>query len=159
MELFIIFLTAVLLIFNIIGVFIPALPDSLFFWIAILLYRFVMPGTIYSPYFWTASILLTLLIFSADYLANIYFIKKKGGGRDTMFAAAVGLVLGIIFLGPVGIAVGPFLFIFVSEYWKSRDRENSFKLALSAIMGFFAGTAARFFLQLILIIWFIIEIT
>ncbi|MGM0602977.1 MAG: DUF456 domain-containing protein [Bacillota bacterium] len=159
MELLIIFFVALLLILNIVGVFIPALPDSLFFWIAILLYRFVMPEVYYTVYFWTASILLTVLIFLTDYLANVYFIKKEGGGKDTMLAAAVGLILGIIFMGPVGIVAGPFLLIFVFEYWKSRNRKNSFKLAAGAITAFFAGTAARFILQLILIIWFIIEIT
>lgn len=159
MEALIIFLIIILFILNIVGVFVPALPDSLFFWIAILIYRFLMPDVFYSNYFWIASVLITLIIFSADYIANLYFIKKEGGSSQTIFAALVGIMLGIIFIGPAGIIIGPFLFIFISEYWRSRDRENSFKLASSAIFAFFASTVARFILQLFLIIYFIIEIT
>jgi len=140
------------------AIFLPVLPDSVFFWAAVILFRVIKTEISYSPYFWTGAILITVLIFFADYLANAYFIKKRGGSNRTIFAAVVGMLFGTIFLGPLGFIIAPFILIFVTEYWQSRNKENSFKLALGSIFAFLTSTAVRLSMQIFLMIWFFIEI-
>lgn len=140
------------------AIFLPVLPDSVFFWAAVILFKIIKTDINYSLYFWIGAILITVLIFFADYLANAYFIKKRGGSNRTIFAAVVGMLFGTIFLGPLGLIIAPFILIFVTEYWQSRNKEDSFKLALGSIFAFLTSTAVRLSMQIFLMIWFFIEI-
>ena len=158
MDIFLIIMVLILFAVEIAAIFLPVLPDSVFFWAAVILFRVIKTEISYSPYFWTGAILITVLIFFADYLANAYFIKKRGGSNRTIFAAVVGMLFGTIFLGPLGFIIAPFILIFVTEYWQSRNKENSFKLALGSIFAFLTSTAVRLSMQIFLMIWFFIEI-
>ena len=158
MDIFLITMVLILFVLEAAAIFLPVLPDSIFFWSAIILYRLIKTGASYSAYFWTGAVLVTILIFLTDYLANAYFIKKQGGSNKTIAAAVVGMIIGTIFLGPLGFIIGPFFSIFIFEYWQSRNKRNSFKLAVSSIFAFLAGTFSRLGLQLFLMIWFFIEI-
>lgn len=159
MDIFLLLMIIILFSLEIAAIFLPVLPDSVFFWSAVLLYSFINKTVSYSNYFWIGAILVTILIFTADYLANAYFIKKRGGTNKTIAAALVGMIIGTIFLGPLGFIIGPFLLIFIFEYWQSRNKRNSFKLALSSIFAFLASTFSRLGLQIFLMIWFLFEIT
>jgi len=145
-------------VIKIAAIFLPVLPDSIFFWSAIILYKIIKNGINYSPYFWTGAILITVLIFFADYLANAYFIKKRGGNNKTIFAAVIGMIFGTIFLGPLGFIIAPFILIFVTEYWQSRNKKDSFRLAVGSILAFLTSTAVRLAMQIFLMVWFFIEI-
>ena len=158
MEIFLIVMVLILFGLEIAAIFLPVLPDSVFFWAAVILYKLIKTNVSYSLYFWVGAILITIMIFSADYLANAYFIKKRGGSNKTIFTAAVGMIIGTVFLGPLGFIIGPFFLIFIAEYWQSRNKKNSLKLAASSIFAFLAGTVARFSMQTFLMIWFFIEI-
>lgn len=158
LDIFLIIMVLILFSVEIAAIFLPVLPDSIFFWAAVILYRLIKNNAAYSPYFWIGAVLITVLVFSADYLANAYFIKKRGGTNRTIFTAAVGMIIGTIFLGPLGFIIIPFILIFITEYWQSRNKKNSFKLAFSSIFAFLAGTAARLTMQIFLMIWFFIEI-
>ncbi|MFW5737143.1 MAG: DUF456 domain-containing protein [Halanaerobium sp.] len=159
MEIFLIIMLLILFALEIAAIFLPVLPDSIFFWAAVILYRLIKTDISYSTYFWIGAILITVLVFLADYLANAYFIKKQGGSNRTIMAAVVGMIVGTIFLGPLGFIIGPFILIFTAEYWQSRNKKNSFKLALSSIFAFLASTASRLAMQIFLMIWFFIEIS
>ncbi|MFW5718635.1 MAG: DUF456 domain-containing protein [Halanaerobium sp.] len=158
LEVFLVIMILILFALEIAAIFLPVLPDSIFFWAAVILYRVIKTNVSYSPYFWTGALLITVIVFLADYLANAYFIKKRGGSNRTIIAAAVGMIFGTVVLGPLGFIIGPFILIFITEYWQSRNKKNSFKLALSSIFAFLASTASRLGMQLFLMIWFFIEI-
>jgi len=158
LDIFLLIMVLILFAVEIAAIFLPVLPDSVFFWAAVILFRVIKTEISYSPYFWTGAILITVLIFFADYLANAYFIKKRGGSNRTIFAAVVGMMFGTIFLGPLGLVIAPFILIFVTEYWQSRNKEDSFKLALGSIFAFLTSTAVRLSMQIFLMIWFFIEI-
>jgi len=158
LEIFLLIMVLILFAVEIAAIFLPVLPDSVFFWAAVILYRLIKTDISYSSYFWTGAVLITVIIFMADYLANAYFIKRQGGSNRTIIAGAVGMIAGTIFLGPLGFIIAPFILIFAVEYWQSRNKKNSFKLALSSIFAFLASTASRLGMQIFLMIWFFIEI-
>lgn len=158
MDIFLLILVLILFTVEIAAIFLPVLPDSIFFWSAVILYRLIKTNFKYTPSFLLGAVLITLFIFLADYLANAYFIQKNGGNFKTVIASVIGMICGSIFLGPLGFIVGPFVFIFIFQYWQSKDKKNSFKLALASIFAFLASTAARLGMQVFLMIWFLIEI-
>ena len=148
----------ILFIIEIAAIFLPFLPDTVFFWSAVLLYRFIDSASVYSSYFWVGAILVSIIILTADYFSNLYFIKKQGGSSRTVITAVLAMVLGTILFGPLGFILLPALAVFLVEYWKSRNKKNSFKLALSSIFAFFAGAFAKLGMEIFLMIWFFIEI-
>ena len=77
MDVFIIIMILILFTVDLAAVFLPILPDSIFFWAAVIIYRLIKADISYSPYFWTGAFLITVIVFLADYLANAYFIKKQ----------------------------------------------------------------------------------
>ncbi|ADQ15263.1 DUF456 domain-containing protein [Halanaerobium hydrogeniformans] len=158
MEVLLYIIIILLFIVELAAIFIPLLPDSVFFWAAVILYRVIIPDFEYSIYFWIAAVIITVLVFLANYLSNAYFVKRQGGSNKTVIAAVLGIFLGTLIMGPLGFIIGPFLLIFVVEYWQSKNRDNALRLALSSLSAFFASAFARFFMQLFLIIWFFIEI-
>lgn len=158
MDIFLVILILILFIVEITAIFLPVLPDSIFFWSAVILYRLIKTNLNYSTSFLLGAVLITILIFLADYLANAYFIQKNGGDFKTIVVSVIGMVFGSLFLGPLGFILGPFVFIFIVQYWQSKDKKNSFKLAAASIFAFLASTAARLGMQLFLMIWFFIEI-
>ena len=158
MDGLILFIIIILFALEVAAVFLPVLPDTVFFWTAVILYRFLKTDVSYSPYFLAGAVIITIIILLADYLSNLYFIKKQGGSKRTIFTAILGMVVGTIFFGPIGFILLPFISIFIVEYWRSRNRSNSLKLAFSSILAFLAGTIARLTMQLFLMAWFLIEI-
>ncbi len=158
METFLLIIIIVLFTAEIAAVFLPFLPDTVFFWAAVLLYYFIDSNAVYSLYFWIGAVLITIIILAADYFSNLYFIKKQGGSNRTIITAVLAMILGTFLFGPLGFIVLPFVLIFLVEFWKSRNKRNSFKLALSSIFAFFASALAKLGMQLFLMIWFFIEI-
>ncbi|MFW6000987.1 MAG: DUF456 domain-containing protein [Halanaerobium sp.] len=158
MESFLLIMVIILFAAEIAAIFLPFLPDTVFFWSAVLLYRFIDSNTVYSLYFCLGAVLITIIILSADYFSNLYFIKKRGGSNRTVITAVLAMIFGTIFLGPLGFILLPFISIFLIEFWKSRNKKNSFKLALSTIFAFFAGTFVKLGMQLFLMLWFFIEV-
>jgi hypothetical protein len=95
-------------------------------WAGFLVYHFFGIGTGLPVSFWIAMVILTVLILSADFLMNAYFVKKYGGSKLAMTGAVAGLILGTILLGPVGILVGPFVLAFVIAYLKRNQSRGRF---------------------------------
>ncbi len=151
------FIIILFFIIDLIGAVLPAFPDALFYWLAILLYRFTISQQL-SFSFWVGAILLTFILYLADYLAGVYFIKKEGGSTTSLIAAALGLIVGSIFFPPFGVVIGPFLMVFVVEYWKYKDKNNALRIARGTLFAFFSSTVMKIILQLVMVGWFFLEI-
>lgn len=81
-------LVIVLFLTSLIGVVVPFIPDTLLLWAGVLLHRFALAAEGYPLLFWIGMAAATLLIIGADLLANLVFVKKYGGDKWTMLAAA-----------------------------------------------------------------------
>lgn len=125
-------------------------------WTGFLIYQFFGIGTGLTVSFWIAMVILTVLILSADFLMNAYFVKKYGGSKLAMIGAIAGLISGTIFLGPVGILVGPFVLAFVIAFLEKKESNHAFKIGLATTFAVFSSAAAKIILQIVMIIWFFI---
>ncbi|MFW6006497.1 MAG: DUF456 domain-containing protein [Halanaerobiales bacterium] len=146
----------ILFILSLMGVVVPVLPDTIFLWIAFGLSYFI-EGVFPLPVsFWLGMGFITLLILGSDLISNIYITRKYGASRFAVLGSIVGLILGIIFLGPFGIILGPFFTVLLISYLESRDQEKAMKRAWGTVIAFFSSTVAKIILQLIMILWFIL---
>jgi len=151
-------LIIIFFLLGIIGVFIPMIPDIIPIWVGVLIYQFG-PFNINLPdIFWVVLIIITLITVLSDFLANAIAVKRSGGSNLSVIAALIGLALGLIILGPLGIILGPFVAIFLAEYYKSqqKDYNEPLKIAFSTVLAFIGSGLVKLVLLLIVVIWFLI---
>ncbi len=151
-------LIILLFVFSIIGVIVPFIPDTILLWAGFLIYHFLGMGTGLPVSFWAAMVILTLLILSADFLMNAYFVKKYGGSKLAIIGAAVGLIMGTILLGPIGIVIGPFVLAFAIAFLEKKESNQAFKIGLATTFAVFSSAGAKIILQIVMIIWFFIAV-
>lgn len=147
-----------LFLVSIIGVFIPMVPDIIPAWISILIYHFG-PFTYNLPRsFWIVLIIVSVITILADFLTNAIVVKKSGGSNLSVIAAFIGLAIGLVFLGPFGIILGPFVAIFLTEYYQSQNKNYNapLKVAFSTVFAFIGSGLVKVLLLLYIIIWFFI---
>lgn len=151
-------LIVILFLTGIAGVFIPMIPDIIPVWIAVLIYHFGSVGIVLPNTFWVGLVITTIITVFSDFFANAFAVKKTGGSNLSVLAALLGLVLGLVFLGPIGVIIGPFGSIFLVEFIKSnsRDYKKSLKIAFSTVFAYIGSAVVKLLLIMFIIIWFFI---
>jgi uncharacterized protein YqgC (DUF456 family) len=140
------------------SVIFPIIPAPLVLWIGFLAYFFFLEGDPLSWFFWIGMIVLTVILIVSDIIANSYFVKRYGGSKWGERMAAVGVIVGSFIIPPLGILIIPFILVMATELIQKRSSNEAFKAAIGSLFGFLSGTVAKIIIQIIMIIWFFLEI-
>ncbi|WP_034345258.1 DUF456 domain-containing protein [Deinococcus misasensis] len=140
---------------GLVGTFIPVLPATFIVWLGALIYAY-MTGFAEVTWAWLIGLaLLALLTMTIDNIASAWGTKKYGGTNLAMLGAVVGGIVGI-FLGPLGLFIGPFAGAFGFELLNKQPPEAALKSAWGAVVGLLAGIFGKFIMHLImggLVLW------
>lgn len=156
MEIVLWIIIAVLFIGSMAGIIFPIIPSVLLIWIGFILYQFGISSEELNILFWIAMILFTVLLISADMIANSYFVRKFGGSVIGERTAAIAVIIGSFITPPFGIIYIPFLAVFLAELLQKRSAKDAIRASVGSLIGFLGGSLAKVILQLIMIIWFFI---
>ncbi|ARI77708.1 DUF456 domain-containing protein [Halobacillus mangrovi] len=140
------------------SVIFPIIPAPLVLWIGFLAYFFFLEGDPLSAFFWIGMIILTVILIVSDIIANSYFVKRYGGSKWGERMAAVGVIVGSFIIPPLGILIIPFILVIATELVQKRSSNEAFKAAIGSLFGFLSGTLAKIIIQIIMIVWFFLEI-
>ena len=144
MDLVLFLLGIFLALLGIVGSFLPVLPGPITSWFGLL----VLHLTTWVPMntkFLTITFVAAIVIFVLDYIIPLLGTKKFGGTKSGMFGSGIGLVLGILFMGPLGIIIGPFIGAFSGELMHdSQNKKAAFKAAIGSLIGFLTGVFLKF---------------
>lgn len=77
-----------------------------------------------------------------DYYVPIWGTKRFGGSKAGTRGAMIGLVIGL-FMGPLGIIVGPFAGALLAEMVVGRPGPEALRAATGAFLGFLAGVLMK----------------
>ena len=145
MDIFLLITGFLVALLGIIGSFLPVLPGPLTSWFGLLLLHL----TSIVPMNWTflgITLSIAILIWIIDYFIPAMGTKKFGGTRYGVIGTMIGLIIGLLFLGPFGLIIGPFAGAYIGEMLN--DSKNSGK-ALKAAFGSFIGFLTSAFLKFI----------
>jgi len=148
MDLFLVILAAFFMLLGIIGSFLPVLPGPLTSWFGLL----ILHLTDAVPMNWTFLIItlfFALAIWLLDYIIPAIGTKKFGGSKAGMIGTTLGLIIGLIFLGPFGIIVGPFAGAYIGELLNKSDSKTALKAAFGSFLGFLTSTFIKFIVAII----------
>jgi len=91
------------------GTILPILPGAILIYGGMLLYGFMTKFATLDANFFLLQALVLVLIFSVDFLASAIGTRRSNGSKQAAGGAIIGTLLGLIFFGPLGIVIGPFL--------------------------------------------------
>ena len=139
---------------GIVGSFLPVLPGPLTGWVGLFLLhqsdRIPQDNT-----FLLTSFAIALLVFLIDYVIPALGTKKFGGSKKGIIGSTIGLVIGLLFLGPLGIIVGPFLGAYSGELLNKTEQRQALKAALGSLIGFLTGVFLKFAVALVFCFYYI----
>ncbi|MGF2617095.1 DUF456 domain-containing protein [Rossellomorea vietnamensis] len=142
-----------------IGLVYPIIPSVL-----VLLGSFLLYGVLFSfdPFnwiFWSIQGLFVVLLFGADYAANLIGIKRYGGTKAGIWGSTIGLIIGPFVIPIVGIIAGPFLGAVLGEMLVNRTGfKQALKVGAGSLIGFISSVFTKGIIQIIMVIYFIIVI-
>ncbi|WP_456422494.1 DUF456 domain-containing protein [Lutibacter sp.] len=148
MDIFLLILGFLFALLGIIGSFLPVLPGPLTSWFGLLLLHL----TSVVPMNWTflgITLGIAIVIWIIDYFIPAMGTKKFGGTRYGVIGTMVGLIIGIIFLGPFGIIIGPFLGAYIGEMIQEKNSRKALKAAFGSFIGFLTSSFLKFITALI----------
>ncbi|MGA0967152.1 MAG: DUF456 domain-containing protein [Flavobacteriaceae bacterium] len=158
MDLFLIGLGGFFILLGIIGSFLPVLPGPPTTWVGFLMLYFTSSVTL-SLSFLLLTLGIALLVFSIDTILSVFGVKKMGGGRAGIIGSTIGLIIGLLFFGPLGILLGPFVGAFLGELlFNKSDMGDAFKSASGALLGFLSGVFLKFLVSLVFAYYFVVKV-
>lgn len=150
MEILLYALGALLIAVGIAGLLLPALPGAPLLAIGAVLVAWAEGFTRVGWVTVAIAIALSILIFIVDFAAAALGAKAFGASKWSIVGATVGLVVGL-FLGPVGILLGPVVGAIVFEYARNPDFGRAAKAGAGAFLGFVLGSAVKVALAFVLV--------
>lgn len=93
--------------------------------------------------FWLIMIVLTAISMILDYIIPIWGTKKFGGSKAGTRWATGGLIVWL-FLGPLGIILGPFVWAIVGELMNNKTGKQAIKSGMGSLLWFALGTGLKF---------------
>ncbi len=139
---------------GILGSILPLVPGPLTAWIGLLLV-YLIEAISMDYLFLSITFIIALVVFVLDQFIPIWGVKKFGGDKKSIAGSVIGLIVGLLFLGPFGLLIGAFLGALIGGFWSNCDVKKSIKLALGALIGFFTGTFFKLLLGIIYFLFFI----
>lgn len=138
-----------------VGVVAPVVPSTPFLLAGFLVYHFLINPTQLGWGFWITTVLIIILLFVVDHVSSVMAVKKYGGSKWSMIAAIIGGLAFPLFMGPLGLVVGPFALAFLVELVIQQNAVEALRVGWGTLVGFISGIVVKFLVVTGLIIWFL----
>lgn len=155
MDTFWLVLGLILMTVGILGCLLPLLPGPPLAFAALLIQQLRSDPPFTSKFLWIWAV-ITVIVTALDYIIPVYGTKKYGGSSYGVWGCTIGLIAGI-WMGPLGIIIGPFLGAFVGELISRNNSENALKAAWGSFVGFLFGTLLKLIACLVMA-WYLVRI-
>ena len=146
--------TLILFVLGVLGTIVPLLPGAALILVGMLLYGFLTGFEGLGLTFFILQGLAVLLVWGIDYLATAMGTRYSGGSRGAVWGAALGLLLGIVTLGPAGIIFGPFIGAYLGEMLSGTPTDKALRSSMGALVGLLGGLVLKLIIELAMIYWF-----
>ena len=149
MEILLFSLSFLFILLGLAGSFLPILPGPLTSWVGLFLLH-KTEAIEENTSFLVITFVIALGIFVLDYIIPILGTKKFGGSKKGMLGATIGVLIGLLFLGPFGVLIGPFVGAYIGELVQDpQNKKTALLAALGSIIGFLTGVFLKFTVALV----------
>jgi len=149
-------LVILLFIIGMIGTVYPILPSVFAIYGAFFVYGFMISFEPFGWWFWIIQTLIVIILTVSDYVVSAMGVKKFGGSKASIWGSTIGLIIGPFVIPAFGLILGPFIGAVIGELINGASFERAVKAGVGSVLGFFASSAVKIVLQIIMIILFLI---
>lgn len=142
MDYFLLAIAIILIIVGLIGCILPIIPGPPLSFIGILILHFTKFAE-YTTNFLLILAFIATLVTVLDFVVPIWGTKKFGGTKAGMWGATIGMIIGMLFLGPLGLILGPLVGAIVGESLKGANKKDAFRSGMGAFFGFIMGVGLK----------------
>lgn len=142
MDYFLLAIAIILIIAGLLGCVLPIIPGPPLSFLGILVLHFTDFAS-YSTQFLLIAASIAIFVTVLDYLVPIWGTKRFGGTKAGMWGATIGMIVGMIFLGPLGLIFGPLVGAIVGESIKGANNKDAFRSGIGAFVGFLLGVGLK----------------
>ena len=158
METTALILSIILFIAGLLGTILPILPGVALIYGGMLLYGYMTNFATLDANFFLLQGLVLAFIFSVDFFASAVGTRRFNGSKQAAWGAIIGTILGLLFLGPLGIVIGPFLGAVVSELLRGIPLKQSILVGFGTLVGILGGTILKLCAEILMIVYFFMRI-
>lgn len=142
-----------------VGLIYPIIPSVLFILLGFILYGLFFTFGDFTWFFWTVQILFIVLLFGADYAANLFGVKRFGGSKAGIWGSTIGLLVGPFIIPVIGILIGPLAGAVIGELVVNRTPfKKALKIGFGSLIGFITSVITKGTIQAVMIIIFILYV-
>jgi uncharacterized protein len=150
---------SILFIIGFVGLVYPIIPSVLFLLVGYLLYGVFFSFEHFGWFFWLIQSFFIILLFIADYIANMIGVQKYGGSKAGVWGSTIGLLVGPFIIPFLGILIGPFIGAVSAELLvNKRDFKNSLKIGFGSVVGFISSVITKAIIQTLMIVYFLLVV-
>ena len=142
MDYLLLALAIILILFGLLGCILPIIPGPPLSFLGLLVLHYTNFAD-YTTKFLLITASIAVVVTVLDYLVPIWGTKKFGGTKAGMWGATLGMIIGMIFLGPLGLIFGPLVGAIIGESIKGANNKDAFKAGLGAFFGFLMGVGLK----------------
>jgi len=147
-------ITIILFLVGLAGTLLPFLPGPFLVWLGVFIYGWAEGFEVVDGAHILGQLTIMIVVFTVDWLSSFLGVKRAGGSRSALLGAALGLLVGLFILGPLGIIIGPLAGAFLVEFFSRGDIDAALRVGIGSLLGFLGGTLFKLIAVLTMIIWF-----
>lgn len=145
-------LTALTMLFGLLGLIIPIFPGNVVMWVAALIYGLIFGfGRVGGIMFAIISLLMLAATLADNVLMGTKAREKGAAWLSILLALAAGVVFTFIF-PPIGGIIAAPLVLFLMEYQRLKDSTEATKVVKALLTGWGLAFVVRFGLGIVMII-------
>lgn len=149
----------ILFIVAFVGLVYPIIPSVLFLLAGYLLYGVFFSFEPFGLFFWMIQGFFIILLFAADYVANMIGIQKYGGSKAGIWGSTIGLLIGPFIIPFLGILIGPFIGAIAAELLvHKRDFKEAVKIGFGSVVGFISSVVTKTIIQILMLVYFFLVV-
>ena len=153
-DLLLLIIGVILCLIGIVGSFVPIIPGPMTSWFGLLVLNFT-DAVDFNLQFLAITLIIAIIISAMDFIIPIIGVKKLGGSKGGLIGASIGLITGLIIMGPIEIFLGSFIGAIAGEMINKKNFTDSLKPALGSLIGILIGSGIKFCLSLIYLFFFL----
>ncbi len=150
-------LAGIMMVVGILGCLLPILPGPPLSFAGLLVLHFSRFADFSTAFLLTWGC-VTIVVTVLDYVVPIWGTKKFGGSKSGMWGAGIGLVLGLFFLPPIGIIIGPFAGAVIGEAITGKSTSSAFRAGFGSFLGFLAGVGIKLAASIVMTYYYVKEL-
>lgn len=145
------FLCLLIMLFGVIGVFIPVLPGLPIVWAGLFIYSAATGFDTISGDFLIYSAIAVAIAYLLQHWLVLYGARRFGSSVWGMIGAFIGMVLGVLFGSLLGLILGPLVGAILFELLVGRGFKEACRAGFGSFIGFTVGTLLQLALGFFLI--------